>query len=393
MMKYLLLCLLLAVTQIESQTTLDPIHQQWLQSFLTTPKSLDPTAKSGECITKDQLRGRCVKPSECADNASDEEIDLTAIGVYRALDCHYLLKCCPRKLIITKPATKPPPVTVAPRVGCGWPMPDLTNIRTTGTDYASFGDFPWMVALLRKTSKIWEQKDYLGGGSLIHPWVVMTTAHKVSDLSKNEIKCRAGEWDTQTLNEEYEHQERDVAKIVSHEGLWLKKGINNIALLILQKPFDLVGAPHIGIACLGQSMPSEGTKCISMGWGQTEFNKPDEYAVILKKVELPIYNRDQCQVNLRKYKKLRKWTLHDSMMCAGGVEGVDTCSGDGGSPLVCEIDGDADSKRYAVYGMVSFGLECGRKDTPGVYTDVTYVYDWVKKTMTAEGLPTDSFVY
>lgn len=58
---------------------------------------------------------------------------------------------------------------------------------------------------------------------------------------------------------------------------------NDVALLILDRKFDLQNAPHIGIACLGQALPPPGTTCFSMGWGK-DFNKKNTYAVVLKKV-------------------------------------------------------------------------------------------------------------
>ncbi len=42
--------------------------------------------------------------------------------------------------------------------------------------------------------------------------------------------------------------------------------------------------------------------------------------------------------------------LHDSFICAGGLEGVDSCKGDGGGPLVCHRPNDGS---YALAGLVS----------------------------------------
>ena len=51
--------------------------------------------------------------------------------------------------------------------------------------------------------------------------------------------------------------------------------------------------------------------------------------------------------------------------------------GDSGGPLTCEKDGTS-----YVYGIVSWGLECGKK--PGVYTQVTKFLTWIKTTMEKE---------
>lgn len=67
------------------------------------------------------------------------------------------------------------------------------------------------------------------------------------------------------------------------------------------------------------------------------------------------------------------------MICAGNLQkpGSDTCQGDSGGPLTCEKDGT-----YYVYGIVSWGQECGKK--PGVYTQVTKFLNWIKTTMHRE---------
>lgn len=73
-----------------------------------------------------------------------------------------------------------------------------------------------------------------------------------------------------------------------------------------------------------------------------------------------------CKKNYgRIYRKGDKVT--DNMFCAG-EGGEDTCRGDSGGPAV--IGGK-------LAGIVSFGLECGSKEFPGVYTRVHAYRDWI----------------
>lgn len=70
------------------------------------------------------------------------------------------------------------------------------------------------------------------------------------------------------------------------------------------------------------------------------------------------------------------------MLCAGdtrtgGNQDVhDACQGDSGGPLVCMID-----KRMTLLGIISWGLGCGQKDVPGIYTKVTNYLDWIQDNM------------
>lgn len=59
------------------------------------------------------------------------------------------------------------------------------------------------------------------------------------------------------------------------------------------------------------------------------------YQTQLRKVELPLIDRDNCQNRLRTTKLGPYFQLHGSFICAGGEENRDTCRGDGGGPLVC----------------------------------------------------------
>merc|ERR1719339_775746 len=75
--------------------------------------------------------------------------------------------------------------------------------------------------------------------------------------------------------------------------------------------------------------------------------------------------------------------MREDMLCAG-EEGKDSCSGDSGGPLVCPL-GEAESPVLA--GVTSWGQGCGRPGKPGVYTEVSYFYDWIQATIAANDNP------
>ncbi|XP_038221444.1 phenoloxidase-activating factor 2-like [Zerene cesonia] len=315
--------------------------------------TLNPTAAKDSCQLKESGVGKCVKPSQC--DEEKEEIDLSQAGVYRQSACHYLLKCCPVDQVRKTPK---PPVVIASNPSCGWSNPGASVFRKKDLHHADFGEFPWMIAMLNPIDG--DKWNYFGGGSLIHPSVVITAAHKVYKMAANKIKCRAGEWDTQTENELFAHVERDVKKIVVHPDFNEKRSSNNVALLILQSPFNLTDQPHMGLACLGRQTPNPGTLCYSMGWGKNFFDS-QEYATVLKKVPLPIVERNSCEYSLRTTLLGSKFRLNN-----------------------------VDVSRYAVYGLVAFGVGCGDK-TPGVYASVPYVYDWVVEALAMEGIAAATF--
>lgn len=184
---------------------------------------------------------------------------------------------------------------------------------------------------------------------------MLTAAHCVYGKPPNSLKVRAGEWDTQTRDEIFPHQDREVAEIVIHEQYYKGGLFNDVALLYLVSPVEL--AENVNTACLPpQEHSFDGSRCFASGWGKDVFGKEGKYQVILKKVELPIIPRTPCIEALRRTRLGNHFQLHASFLCAGGEKGKDTCKGDGGSPLVCPIPGR--HEQYYQAGIVAWGIGC-----------------------------------
>ena len=160
---------------------------------------------------------------------------------------------------------------------------------------------------------------------------------------------RCGEWNRYLNSEQQMHQDRDVKHISNHPWYSGSRRVkNDISLLHLEGEFNL--NTHLDTICLPDLINNrednyEKTDCVVMGWGTKEFSdsKPQN---ILKQVELPIVDNDECQALLRKTSLKRSFILDESFVCAGGKKGADACTGDGGGPLVCPATKDKD--RYTV---------------------------------------------
>ena len=163
-----------------------------------------------------------------------------------------------------------------------------------------------------------------------------------------------------------------------------------MALLILTEPFQL--AENVQPICLPPKGTSfDRTKCFASGWGKNVFGKEGKYQVILKKVELPVVPHTECQQSLRSTRLGKRFALHQSFLCAGGVAGKDTCRGDGGSPLVCPVPGSP--THYYQAGIVAWGIGCGENGIPGVYGNVAFFRDWIDQQLVQRSILARDYVY
>ncbi|XP_034479032.1 phenoloxidase-activating factor 2 isoform X2 [Drosophila innubila] len=272
--------------------------------------------------------------------------------------------------------------------GCGWSnpkglIPDQDNYEYA-TDVSLFAEFPWMVALITGRNQ------YVCGGTLIHPQLVLTSAHNIKNHTVHTLVARAGEWDLNSLDEPHEHQARRIKQIIPHEEFDPEAFFNDIALVVLDEPVEI--KPHIQPLCLP---PPETPalladlrkgQCYATGWG-SRLPGSDRNERLLKRIDLPVVSRAECQAQLRVTRLGRRFRLRPSFICAGGIEGKDTCKGDGGSPLFCTLPGQSD--RYQLAGIVSWGIECAKEDVPAVYANVPFLRTWIDEKVKSLGLKID----
>lgn len=251
--------------------------------------------------------------------------------------------------------------------------------RISNGEMAQLGEFPWMVAIFLQFHNSPDDLQYHGGGSLIHPKVILTAAHILIDQIAENLVVRAGEWNMQNTDEEFGHQDRPVSQIIAHINFYSKNLINDIALLIVSQPFELTLT--VNIICLPPQsiVPEHNDMCLASGWGKNLFGLDGEYQAILKKIELPIVSQRVCQHQLRKTRLGPFYRLDRSLICAGGKNGKDTCKGDGGSALVCEVPHLIG--RYYQSGIVAGGIGCATT-APAIYVNVALFNYWILQQLT-----------
>nr|ABU63968.1 Ca2+-dependent complex C1R/C1S subunit [Perca flavescens] len=258
---------------------------------------------------------------------------------------------------------------------CGQPTKLISAYqRIIGGSDAPDDTIPWQVLLNIDGAR--------GGGMVIGDSWIMTAAHNVmskgNQVSKETVRMYMGITDVKTqlvspvyaasihIHPEYNNPNNvdfnhDIALIKMQDVITFNSSIMPICL-----PAD--GATYV-----------TGVMGLVSGFGITESAGRQVLTSKMNYVQLPVVDQETCSKSITSLKTTRDNvpSLSNNMFCAGVPEGgQDSCQGDSGGPYALRDDG-----RFWAAGIVSWGVDCGKQGTYGVYTRVTNYMEWINKTM------------
>uniref|UniRef100_A0A665WVQ2 trypsin n=1 Tax=Echeneis naucrates TaxID=173247 RepID=A0A665WVQ2_ECHNA len=275
-----------------------------------------------------------------------------------------------------QPSPAPTVNTTAPELPfskCGRSEPKKAITRIFGGLKVAPGAIPWQVSLQTRQKNTNQPFRHICGGVLIASCWVLTAGHCIEQRKDMQVVMGS-----LSLNTEDEHEQTvDVEETIVHQNYRETPSAvyNDIALLKLQGTNGVCAneTQFVRTACLPDGQLPDGRECTISGWGATETS--DYGSNHLLEANVLLISQEKCS-EPQIYGRVLDYT----MFCAGHLQGgVDSCQGDSGGPLTCK-----QNNTNVVYGLVSWGDQCGRKNKPGVYTRVTNYLDWIRSTVQAQ---------
>ncbi|XP_072028166.1 uncharacterized protein [Amphiura filiformis] len=238
------------------------------------------------------------------------------------------------------------------------------GLRVVGGQPAQMGEWPWQAA-------IYVNNVFQCGASLLTPDWIVTSALCTPFL--NDVSVYLIRMGILDLLKVHDNEQRVSVSAVYIHPNYTKPGNDwDIALLKLSSPFTITD--YVRTICVPPSdmddLYETGRNHTITGWGHTTEGE-SEYPP-LRQVEVPVYDQDLCR------EAYAPEPVTENMFCAGYPEGGrDSCSGDGGGPVVTKA-----GEQWFLTGVVSWGNGCARPGYPGVNTRVSAFADWMEPIFT-----------
>ncbi|XP_053617841.1 coagulation factor VII-like isoform X2 [Plodia interpunctella] len=244
-----------------------------------------------------------------------------------------------------------------------WAFRSYAVRRIVGGMETSISMYPYNVAISRN-GKHW------CGGSIIDEQWVLTAGHcleSAADGNKKKLTpfiIRAGS----SFHNRGGYQAR-VNKVFFPNQYSPGNADFDFSLLRLDRPMPI--GRNIAVLNLPSKdyVIKENDILIVTGWGSTDESGYGHIPDRVRFVPVPVMRHTDCQKSYRFY-------ITPRMLCAGyATGGKDACNHDSGGPAV--RDG-------VLLGIVSFGgKQCGDPRSPGVYSRVSEITEWVEETITS----------
>lgn len=262
--------------------------------------------------------------------------------------------------------------------------------RIVGGVQSTAGKYPWIAAYQNSGQSP-------GGcaGTLVAAEWVVTAAHCLNGVTKDNLKIILGEYDLSSDSDSADTNRKEVGLAMDpivHESYNSPfTSSNDIALLKLAEKVDLnIYTP----ACLpALNMDFTGKTGSVYGWGTTNSCPNNGIEQIMREVEVPIVSDTTCAAassasvtfsdgnggcTTQAFNYNGK--ISEDMVCAG-AQGKDACQGDSGGPFTVK----SATSQHQLVGVVSWGYGCAADGLYGVYSEVAKLRTWIDTKIAANG--------